>query len=107
MSFRAQDTSFELASSLCDFLRRVGRQDRDLARQIRRAASSIALNLAEGNGRIGKDRLHCFRIARGSALEVQAGLRLAVAWGYVPDGTVRRPLSLVADLLAMLGGLLR
>ncbi len=107
MSFRAQDSSFELARSLSDLLRRLGRQDRDLAQQIRRAANSIALNLAEGNGRVGKDRLHCFRIARGSALEVQAGLRLAVAWGYVADAKVSRPLSLVDDVLAMLGGLLR
>ncbi len=107
MSFRAQDSSFELARSLSDLLRRLGRKDRDLSQQIRRAANSIALNLAEGNGRVGKDRLHCFRIARGSALEVQAGLRLAVAWGYVADANVRRPLSVVEDLLAMLGGLLR
>ncbi len=107
MSFRAQDSSFELARVLSDLLRQLGRKDRDLVQQIRRATNSIALNLAEGNGRAGKDRLHHFRIARGSVLEVQAGLRLAVAWGFVADARVQRPLSLVDDLLAMLGGLLR
>jgi four helix bundle protein len=107
MTFRAQDSSFELVRSLRDLLQRVARADRDLAQQIRRAASSIALNLAEGNGRAGKDRLHCFRIARGSALEVPAGLHVAVAWGYVLPASIARPLSLSEDLLAMLGGLLR
>ncbi len=107
MSFRAQDSSFELARALSDLHRQLGRKDHDLAQQIRRATNSIALNLAEGNGRVGKDRLHHFRIARGSVLEVEAGLHLAVAWGYVAVANVRRPLSLVDDLQAMLGGLLR
>lgn len=107
MTFRAQESSIELARSLRDLLRRLTRCDQDLSRQVRRATSSIALNLAEGNGRAGKDRLHHFRIARGSALEVQAGLRLAVAWGYVEDAHVARSLAIVDDLLAMLAGLLR
>jgi four helix bundle protein len=107
MSFRAQDSSFELARSLRDLLRRLARVDQELARQIRRAATSVALNLAEGNGRAGKDRLHCFRIARGSALEVEAGLELAVAWGHVDRAGVTRSLDLVHDVLAMLAGLLR
>ena len=76
-------------------------------RNCHRAATSVALNLAEGNGRVGKDRLHCFRIARGSVLEVQAGLKLAVAWGYVTGEKVTRSLSIVSNLLAMLSGLLR
>ncbi len=107
MSFRAQDSSYALAHSLRDLVRRLSRTDSDLSQQIRRAATSVALNLAEGNGRVGKDRLHCFRIARGSALEVQAGLQLAVAWGYVEDANVTRSMSLVNDILAMLSGLLR
>ncbi len=107
MSFRAQESSYELAHSLRDLVRRLSRTDRDLSQQIRRAATSITLNLAEGSGRAGRDRLHCFRIARGSALEVQAGLHLAVAWGHVEDASVTRSLSVVNDILAMLSGLLR
>lgn len=41
-----------------------------LADQINRAVLSIATNIAEGNGRFQKpDRIHFFRIARGSAFE--------------------------------------
>ena len=62
----------------------VGRCDAGLADQIRRAANSMVLNIAEADGRSGRDRKNRFRIARGSALEVRAGLKLAVAWGYSP-----------------------
>ncbi len=107
MNFLVLDFSIELASALRELVVRIHRQDRDLSGQIRRAATSIALNLAEGSGRTGRDRLHCFRIARGSALEVRAALRLAVAWGHVDAAVVDRPLSLLDRILAMLGGLLR
>jgi four helix bundle protein len=46
----------------------------ELRDQIERASLSVALNLAEGSGRKGKDRLHFFRIAMGSLKEVQACL---------------------------------
>jgi four helix bundle protein len=45
--------------------------------QYDRAVLSIALNLAEGGSRIGKDRVHFFRIAYGSCREVQACLTIA------------------------------
>ncbi len=107
MTFRVLDSSFELVESLRDLLARLSRSDKDLASHLRRAATSIALNIAEGNGRSGKDRLQFFRIARGSALEVQASLHLAVAWGHVELIAVERPHTLIDNILAMLHGLLR
>ena len=59
------------------------KSDRSLADQLRRAASSVVLNIAEGNRRTGKDRLHFFRIAAGSAAEARAALEVARAWGMV------------------------
>lgn len=48
--------------------------------QLDRAGQSIALNIAEGNGkRIGKERLRFFEIARGSATECAAALDVLVA----------------------------
>jgi four helix bundle protein len=46
----------------------------ELRDQIERASLSVVLNLAEGSGRKGKDRLHHFRIAMGSLKEVQGCL---------------------------------
>jgi four helix bundle protein len=53
------------------------------ARQLRRAASSIALNTAEGNGSTdGNARLR-FRSAHASTQEVRACLDVAEALDYV------------------------
>ena len=66
------------------------------------AASSIASNLAEGNRRVGKDRLHFFRIAAGSADETQTQLRIALAWGWVGARDIDQTLGLVDQELAIL-----
>jgi len=54
---------------------------RSLADQVIRSASSVPANLAEGAGRAGKDRAYHYRIAYGSAKEVDSHLRLLVGAG--------------------------
>ena len=61
----------------------VARRDRDLGSQIRRALSSVGLNLSEGFGSAAGNARLRFESARGSLYEAQAGLRMAVAWGYL------------------------
>ena len=56
---------------------------RPLARQLRRAASSVVLNIAEGSGSSGGNRTARYRTALGSARETLACLRVAEACGYV------------------------
>ena len=75
----------ELARPLVEV---VTRRDRDLGGQLRRALSSVALNLAEASGnQAGNARLR-YETARGSLYEARAALRVAVAWGFVAaDGT--------------------
>ena len=107
MRFHTLDCSFELIASLRTIVARLDRRDRDLARQIRRAATSISLNLAEGSGRSGKDRLHHYRIARGSTMKVNAALRAAVAWGPIDKANAKQPQCLAEKVLAMISGLLR
>ncbi len=74
---------------------------RDLVKQLRRAASSVALNLSEGRKRRGGDRLHLWRIASGSAEETRICLHLAEAWGYVQAGEVSESLKLLDQILAI------
>lgn len=57
-----------------------------LADQLNRAATSIAANLAEGNGRYHKpDRANFFRISRGSAFECVPLLELVRRTGLIDD----------------------
>ncbi len=58
---------------------------KSIADQVIRSASSVPANLAEGHGRTGRDRQHFWRIAYGSAKEVDSHLRLLVQAGVV-DG---------------------
>jgi four helix bundle protein len=55
---------------------RIGSPWSSTASWCRSASESAALNLAEAVGRQGADRAQRFRIARGSALEVDAALAL-------------------------------
>ena len=61
----------------------IERHDADLARQMRRASSSVALNVAEGAYSRGKNRPVRYQTALGSMRETLACVEVAVAQGYV------------------------
>ncbi len=102
MAFEAFEFSLMLIRSLAEPLATLDRRDPDLARQLRRAAASVSLNLSEGNRRVGKDRTHLWRVAAGSADEVAASLRVAEAFGYLKSQATAEALGLCDRVLAML-----
>ena len=104
MRFEALEVSIDIIRSLRQPLEILRSRDADLHRQVRRAASSVALNISEGNRRAGKDRLHHFRIAAGSAAEVCTALRVAAAWGDLQEPLIAGSLQQLDRLLAMLWG---
>jgi four helix bundle protein len=87
-TFHAYDAALAMVAALRPVLAELAKGDRALTDQVRRAASSVTLNLAEGNRRMGQDRLQFFRIAAGSAAEVRAALEVARAWGYIDAAAV-------------------
>jgi four helix bundle protein len=80
----------------------VALHDRSLADQIRRAGTSVPLNISERARRQGKDRLHSYRIAAGSAAEVRAALAVAQGWGYIDAVQLRVVDELLDRILALL-----
>ena len=72
-----------MCAGLRPIVRAIARQDRDLARQLQRAACSVVLNLAEGEHSDAGHARERFRTARGSAAEVRAAIDAAVAFGLV------------------------
>ena len=79
---------------------RIEMRDKDLARQMRRAASSIVLNIAEGSGCSGGTRRERYRNALGSAREVEACIDVARAWHYVDIdvGALRQVIGTLVNL---------
>jgi len=80
---RIYDDMLDTVRTMRGMLTAIERRDPDLARQLRRAASSVVLNLAEGSGSFGGVRTQRYRTALGSARETLACLRVAEAFGYV------------------------
>ena len=99
------ERSLELVRSLREVLPAIERADGDLAKQIRRASTSIALNIAEGDGRTGKDERRHFGYARGSAKDVHGALQVTVAWGHLSPKKLQRPMDLSLEIVRMLSPL--
>jgi four helix bundle protein len=76
--------------------------------QIDRSSTSIALNIAEGNGKYtGKDRCRYFDIARGSALESSAALDILAAKGLVKQEETDTGKEMLKEIVSMLVGLIK
>ena len=75
----------------------------DLRVQLRRAALSVPLNIAEGSGRATEaDASRHFAIARGSAMECAAILDVIRVLGLVHEQLHQQATGLLARLVAML-----
>ena len=85
----------------------IQRRDRDLASQVRRAVSSIALNAAEARGNAGGNTRVRLESALGSLYEAQAGIRLAIAWGYFSQVPANEVLASMNCLGGRIYGLVR
>jgi four helix bundle protein len=80
----------------------VARHDRDLALQMKRSSSSVALNGSEGIwARAGK-RTSRLEDAINSARETVMALRLAKACGYAPSAEAEAGMKRLDSIIAVL-----
>ena len=76
--------------------------------QLDRAATSIPLNIAEGNGKFSaRDRARFFDIARGSAVESAAALDILVSRKLTTQACVTPAKEQLVQVVNMLMGLLK
>jgi four helix bundle protein len=80
---RIYSVVLEVLRGLRPVMAAIEAHDRDLARQLRRASTSVALNTSEASGSHGGTRRERYRNALGSARETGACLDAAIALGYV------------------------
>jgi len=91
-------------SELLETLGRVG----DVRDQLDRASTSIALNIAEGNGKFSpKDRCKFFDTPHASALDCAAGLDILVAKRKVTPDQIRPGKERLQGIVRMLMGLIK
>ena len=101
MPFDALEVAIQLVAALRQPLGRMKKRDANLADQADRAADGIALQLSEGRKRVGKDRLNRYRMAAGSADELQTALKLALAKEHLAPTELAAALALLDRVLAM------
>ncbi len=99
---RIYEVSLQMVASVVALARIVQQHDKDLAQQMRRASSSVTLNIAEGMYSRAGNRLARFHDAMGSAKETMACLHVSVAAKYLAQNQVDADLARIDHIV---GGL--
>jgi four helix bundle protein len=111
LSFQKLDVykcAIEFLALACDLSAQASRGNGPILDQLRRAATSIPLNIAEAAGRTGSaDAARCYAIARGSAMECAAILDTLCVLEIADAERHRRGNDLLERIVAMLTKLCR
>ena len=91
----------------CKLLSKIPRGNADLSDQLRRAALSVPLNIAEGSGKFSRDAVRFYTIATGSALECAAILDALETIGAVDENDLKDAREILERVVSMLTGLIR
>jgi four helix bundle protein len=79
------DRARKVVRELVPVLHAIREHDKSLADQLKRAAQSVVLNIAEARGNDAGTARARFSTACGSAKEVRAALNVASDWGYIEN----------------------
>jgi four helix bundle protein len=94
------DKALVIVRDVYRLARRVQRWDPDLARQMRRASSSVVLNLQEGMYSQGGHKVARYHNAMGSARETMACLHVCIAVEFVDKKEVEADLDRIDHVVA-------
>ena len=97
---RIYQVSLEMVGSVCALSRIVQQHDKDLAQQMRRACTSVPLNVQEGLYSRGGNRIARFHDSMGSARETMACLQVSVAAKYLVKPQVAADLERIDHVVA-------
>jgi four helix bundle protein len=101
-TFQALDIALRAAGAAIALVDKAPPKLKSIADQVVRSASSVPANLAEGHGRIGRARLNHYRIAYGSAKEVDVHLRILASAGAIDCSKCDESLELFDRVRAMI-----
>jgi four helix bundle protein len=102
MALQVHQLALSVVDSLAPLMPFVQRRDPNLASQLRRAASSIALNIAESEYSDPGNRRARLFTAAGSANESRMALKVAIAWGYLRAERATEALDRLDHVVAIL-----
>jgi len=94
----------EFVTDIASLVPRIAHHDPDLARQLRRSSSSVALNVAEGMHARGRSKTAAYNVALREMRESYAALEVSVRLGYVAplSGELERRIAQIEEQLEML-----
>ena len=97
----AHEKALEAAGMAIQLVMRVPAPLKSIADKVIRSASSIPANIAEGHGRVGRDRSNHWRIAYVSAKEVDSHLTLLAHAGAISRTGARDAMNAFDQVRAM------
>ena len=97
----AHEKALEAAGMAIKLVMRVPAPLKSIADQVIRSASSVPANIAEGHGRVGRDRSNHWRIAYASAKEVECHLTLLAQAGAISRTGARDAMNAFDQVRAM------
>ena len=100
--FKVLEMAKTAAKETIELTRKLNYESAELKKQLIRSVTSVPLNIAEANGRRGKDRSYHFNVAYSSARESIVNLELLIMLGSISQNKAKAPLSNLDQVCAIL-----
>ena len=100
--FKVLEMAKTAAKEIIELTKTIKYDSAELKKQLIRSITSVPLNIAEANGRRGKDRKYHFSVAYASAKESIVNIELLVMLGSICENKAKFCLSNLDQICAVL-----